>query len=273
MSLRDPASEVAQEVAPFRAAALRYAAAGWLVFPCKPGSKEPLTRHGFKDATTDPAVIRAWWVRWPDANVAIATGAPGPDVLDVDNDDDSGWAAFNRLQRRGLLAGAFAFVRTRSGGLHAYYAGTAQRCAIKIGGAALDYRAAGGYVLAPPSYVGADAKGSAGRYEVIETRPMTGAPFDLAAAVAVLAPPRPQRPRAGRPCTADGAPAIAAWVRANAHPGYRHEPLRWMAKKLADAGQLDDAGAALVLETAEAIGLDGGPREARAIVRSYGGPA
>jgi len=255
------------------AAALRYAAAGWPVFPCKPGSKEPLTRHGFKDATTDPAVIRAWWACWPDANVAIATGAPGPDVLDVDNGDDSGWSAFNQLQRRGLLAGAFAFVRTRSGGLHAYYAGTGQRCTAKIGGAALDYRAAGGYVLAPPSYVGADAKGPAGRYEVIEKRPTTGAPFDLAAAATVLAPPRPRRPRSAQSSPAGGPDAIATWVRANAHPGYRHEPLRWMAKKLADAGQLDDAGAALVLETAEAIGLDGGLREARAIIRSYGGPA
>jgi len=244
------------------------------VVPCKPGLKEPATTHGFRDATTDPGQIRRWWTRGPAYNIAVATGAPGPDVLDIDNDDDSGWAAFNRLQRRGLLAGAFAFVRTRSGGLHAYYAGTAQRCTTKIGGAALDYRAAGGYVLAPPSYVGADAKGSAGRYEVIETRPMTGAPFDLAAAVAVLVPPRLRRPRSQRPDPAAGGPAaVAAWVRATAHPGYRHEPLRWMAKKLADAGQLDDAGAALVLETADAIGLDGGLREACAIVRSYGGPA
>jgi hypothetical protein len=255
------------------AAALRYAAAGWPVFPCRPGSKKPLTRRGFTDATTDPAVIRAWWARWPDANVAIATGAPGPDVLDVDNGDDSGWSAFNRLQRRGLLAGAFAFVRTRSGGLHAYYAGTGQRCTAKIGGAALDYRAAGGYVLAPPSYVDADAKGAAGRYEVIERRLMTGVPFDLAAAAAVLTPQQQQRPRHARSGAEGGPDAIAAWVRANAHPGYRHEPLRWMAKKLADVGQLDDAGVALVLETAEAIGLDGGLHEACAIVRSYGGPA
>lgn len=254
-------------------AALRYAAARWPVFPCRPGSKEPLTSRGFKDASTDPAVIRAWWRRWPRANVAIATGAPGPDVLDVDNGDGSGWSAFNQLQRSGLLAGAFAFVRTRSGGLHAYYAGTGQRCTAKIGGAALDYRAAGGYVLAPPSYVGADAKGSAGWYEVIESRTMTGAPFDLAAATAVLAPPKPSRPRPPQSSSAGGPGALAAWVRANAHPRYRHEPLRWMAKKLADAGQLDDQGAALVLETAEAIGLDGGLREACAIVRSYGGPA
>lgn len=184
---------VAQLVVQLLVAALRYAAAGWPAFPCRPGSKEPLTRHGFKDASTDPAVIRAWWTRWPDANVAIATGTPGPDVLDVDNGDDSGWSAFNRLQRGGLLAGAFAFVRTRSGGLHAYYAGTGQRCTAKIGGAALDYRAAGGYVLAPPSYVGADAKGPAGRYEVIDRRPMTGTPFDLAAATAVLVPSKPRR--------------------------------------------------------------------------------
>lgn len=66
------------------AAALRYAAAGWPVFPCQPGAKAPLTPNGFKNATTDPAIIAAWWSRSPRANVAVATGAPGPDVLDVD---------------------------------------------------------------------------------------------------------------------------------------------------------------------------------------------
>ena len=46
-------------------------------------------------------------------NVAIATGAPGPDVLDVDvKPDGSGFAAFNRLKQAGLLTGARALVRT-----------------------------------------------------------------------------------------------------------------------------------------------------------------
>src|ERR1022692_3212452 len=42
-------------------AAAGYIAVGWPVFPCKPGSKEPDTAHGFKDASTDPDVISAWW--------------------------------------------------------------------------------------------------------------------------------------------------------------------------------------------------------------------
>jgi hypothetical protein len=110
-------------------AALAYASAGWPVFPCKPDSKEPDTSHGFKDATIDPRRIRAWWTAIPCRNPAIATGEPGPDVLDVDvREDGNGWEAFNRLKRAGLLGGARAIIRTRSGGLHVYFAGTAQSC-------------------------------------------------------------------------------------------------------------------------------------------------
>ena len=65
-------------------AALAYASYGWPVFPCQAGSKVPATSHGFLDATTDPDQIREWWHRRPDANLAIATGSPGPDVLDID---------------------------------------------------------------------------------------------------------------------------------------------------------------------------------------------
>jgi Bifunctional DNA primase/polymerase, N-terminal len=186
-------------------AALGYAAHGWPVFPCRPDSprcpapercqcKAPVTPNGFKDATTDPAVIGAWWARWPDANVAIATGAPGPDVLDVDvKPNGNGFAALNRLKRAGLLTDAARLVRTRSRGVHVYYAGTSQR-----GGSMprhrLDFKAAGGYVLAPPSRI----HGSP--YEMVDQRDGTAA-LDWQAAKRVLDPPR--RP-VRQPCTWSG---------------------------------------------------------------------
>ena len=62
--------------------ALAYAARSWPVFPCHVGHKIPATAHGYRDATTDPEQITAWFTRNPHWNLAIATGAPGPDVLD-----------------------------------------------------------------------------------------------------------------------------------------------------------------------------------------------
>ena len=65
--------------------ALAYARRGWPVFPCQPGQKIPATAHGFRDATTGERQITVWFGSHPDWNLAIATGAPGPDVLDVDD--------------------------------------------------------------------------------------------------------------------------------------------------------------------------------------------
>jgi hypothetical protein len=68
------------------AAALEYAARGLPVFPCNPDNKRPLTDNGFHDATTDAAMVRDWWGRWPDAMIGMPTGAAtGFWVLDVDD--------------------------------------------------------------------------------------------------------------------------------------------------------------------------------------------
>jgi hypothetical protein len=150
--------------------ALTYAARGWPVFPCQAGQKSPATAHGHLDATTDPGQVTAWFGRHPDWNLAIATGAPGPDVLDVDDHGPAGngYAAFARLSKAGLLDGAARFVRTPSGGLHAYFTGTGQRNG-HLPAHHLDFRSRGGYVLAPPSRV--DGK----PYEVIRTVNADGA--------------------------------------------------------------------------------------------------
>lgn len=225
--------------------ALAYAAAAWPVFPVRPGAdpctdpggcpcKRPLTEHGCLDASTDPAMIRAWWRRWPAANVAIATGAPGPDVLDVDiKADGDGWAAFNRLKAAGMLAGARALVRTPSGGLHSYYAGTGQRNG-KLTRHHLDFRSAGGYVLAPPSRVH-------GRpYELLDHRGGADGRLDWQAVTRLLDPPRPaDRPR-GRGASDLG--QLAAWVAAQPE-GNRNDGLFWAACRAVESG-LDPDGLA-----------------------------
>ena len=44
--------------------------------------KHPLTQHGLKDASSDPAQLTGWR-RWPQANIGLVTGEL-VDVLDVD---------------------------------------------------------------------------------------------------------------------------------------------------------------------------------------------
>lgn len=176
------------------AQALAYAGRGWPVFPCRPDTspcpspgrcqcKAPLTRNGFKDATTDPALIAGWWARWPAANVGIATGQPGPDVLDVDiKAGGTGFPALNRIKRAGLLTGAAQLVRTRAGGIHIYYAGTEQG-SHALPRHRLDFKASAGYVLAPPSRI----HGSP--YELLDCRAGT-ATLDWAKVARLLDPPR-----------------------------------------------------------------------------------
>src|SRR6266542_3708971 len=85
------------------AAALALAAKGFHVFPCwwidssgccacgKPdcsAGKHPMTNNGLKDATCDPDIIRGWWEKCPEANIAIRTGTPsGIFVVDLDGED------------------------------------------------------------------------------------------------------------------------------------------------------------------------------------------
>lgn len=93
---------------------------GWPVFPLKPGSKVPLTEHGFKDATLDEATIRAWWTATPDANVAIATGVAGFFVVDTDP-RNNGFTSEEQLRRDGRVFPPTAMVITGGGGTHRYY--------------------------------------------------------------------------------------------------------------------------------------------------------
>lgn len=127
-------------------AAAWYARQGVPVFPCRPGGKAPLTRNGFRDATTDTVQITAWWQQAPAANIGVPTGA-GFEVVDVDG--PTGCVSFGLADLRDASEPLLGYVKTPHG-FHYYIAPTGgpNRTRILPG---VDYRGAGGYVLAPPS--------------------------------------------------------------------------------------------------------------------------
>jgi hypothetical protein len=216
--------------------ALAYARRGWPVFPCQPGQKIPATAHGFRDATTNPDQITGWFTRHPGRNLAIAAGAPGPDVLDVDQHGPAGngYAALARIGRAGLLDGAAAWVRTPSGGLHAYFTGTAQRSG-HLAGHHVDFRSSGGYILAPPSQIN-------GRpYQVLKVTGRHGR-LDWAAVTRLLQPGRQHQRTDARPARDRDLSHLARWVAAQ-REGNRNAGLFWAASRAMENDSAADLSA------------------------------
>ena len=213
---------------PVHRQALAYAERGWPVFPCLPGRKAPATEHGHLDATTDPARISAWFSRRPGLNLAIATGAPGPDVLDIDSHGptENGYAALGELRQAGLLDEIAASVQTPSGGLHLYLLGSDQRCG-HLPDRHVDFLAQGGYVLAPPSQ--ADGR------PYVALKDLGGDGWlDWTAAARQLSPRRSLRPaRLRRPEPQFGQRQISSWRAGSAaqREGNRNAGLFWAANR------------------------------------------
>lgn len=134
--------------------ALSYADLGWHVFPLSAGQKVPLVgSRGFKDATTDKNLIRRWWVEHSEANIGIRTGiASNLAVVDVDvKNGQPGLESLKALP--GIIPTLIA--KTPSGGFHHYFAIDDQASFRCMTGflPGLDFRAEGGYVVAPGSVV------------------------------------------------------------------------------------------------------------------------
>lgn len=183
--------------------AVAYAEAGWPIFPCcapqaddptrcrhHPSGcggdsvgKIPLTRNGFKDATTDSNTVRRWWRQWPAANIGLSCGAAGLFVIDadipkptknadgtvmVDADGSPVLSADGRLVAQKFyedlgepVVGVLATMlrgQTASGGRHWFWrlppdlvaAGWAVRSRNGML-ESVDSKAVGGYVVLPPS--------------------------------------------------------------------------------------------------------------------------
>jgi hypothetical protein len=112
---------------------------------CDRPGKHPRLRRGLTDASTDPRRIEMWWTRWPDANIGLRTGI----VMDVaDIDSAAGWHSLRHVLGGTMPDGPQ--VRTGRGGWHLWFrtTGYGNRVRLLPG---VDWRGAGGYVVAPPS--------------------------------------------------------------------------------------------------------------------------
>jgi hypothetical protein len=249
-------------------AAAAYARAGLWVFPCVPGTKRPLTEHGFKEATTAPRQVRRWWTQWPEANIGLATGRPGGfDVLDIDvHPSGSGFPALRRARQAGLVDRWAVLVRSPAGGVHLYFPvapGREQR-PWAIPKQHVDFRGAGGYVIAPPSRI-ADEHGDRRGYRLIASG-RDPQPVEAGELRRLLDPPRPRpavRPVIG--LAAGAGERLGAWL-AGQPEGNRNRALFWAACRQAEAGVPQDEAKSVLGSAAGRTGL--GEREIDATLAS-----
>lgn len=135
--------------------------------------KRPLIMGWQTSATTNADQIRAWFSKWPNANLGIATGAGSCIVvLDVDP-KNGGLESFTQLAQEIDLPPTLT-AKTGSGGYHYYFqypvSATIHNSAGRLGHG-LDIRAEGGFVVAPPSL-----HASGQRYEWSSNLPIADAP-------------------------------------------------------------------------------------------------
>lgn len=178
------AAEVAMEImalAPksFLANALHYASMGWHIFPLRPRDKQPLTKHGYKEATLDLAQIIQWWTATPAANIGLACEASGLAVIDLDG--DSGNTTWEQLkEQHGIFESPFVSLTPgRAGkgpGRHLLYLGTVRSTTDKLG-ANIDTRGEGGYIVLPPSIHPDHLNGP--RYQWADESQLANPPPDL----------------------------------------------------------------------------------------------
>jgi len=129
-------------------AAQWYVSRGWPVFPVVSGGKTPVTRHGFREASTDPDRVRGWWSRAPECNIGVPTGVRF-DVIDIDYRSHPDalhiWASIkDGFEVHGIVS--------TPRGVHYYLTPADTGCGVAVGNRpGMDYRGRGGYVVVPPS--------------------------------------------------------------------------------------------------------------------------
>lgn len=211
--------------------ALSWLERGFAVFPLKPHDKRPLgslVPNGLKHASRDPAIIRDWWRRAPEANIGVVTGG-GTFVIDLDGPEaKSAWAEM--CGRNGDIPKTLCTKTAR--GWHLFFSASQEiPNSASMLGPKIDVRGEGGYVVAPRS-IHPDGP----VYEIVRDLPIAEAPrwlTDLATpdprpVLSVFSNPSPAR-RTNK-AALRGLPSILALV-CGAQEGNRNGLTFWAACK------------------------------------------
>lgn len=130
-----------------------YRSLGWSIFPIQPGSKRPLISwREFQDRLPDAEEVADWYLRWPDAGIAVALG-PVSSIVVVDVDS---LEAHDCLEE---LLGGLPITRTalsgsrQPGKAHYYFQARDFPTAARYTPLhpQLEFRGQGGTVVLPPS--------------------------------------------------------------------------------------------------------------------------
>lgn len=229
--------------------ALRYAAAGLSVFPLRPRGKTPLLAakdggQGFRDATTDPEQIRAWWTTTPQANIGIRPPARTL-ILDVDPRAGGHHQLDRLIDRHGALPETWT-AATGGGGRH-YWMIAALDPSRTRGQLApgIDIKThTSGYVVAPPSI---HPNGTAYRWQKVPGHRPAQAPQWLM--TLSQHPPRRRHPNVATPAGGRHRYTLGCLVaRINGAPEGR--------RNVTFYGALKDAAADNLLDTAQDVLAD-----------------
>lgn len=152
-------TSVSQDHSKLKEYALRYASElGLRVHPLhdagKPNAKEPRLAEWQLKATNDVKQIEEWWEQWPDANIGIATGGDGVDVLDLDSAEAIALLLDKALERQTTP------LAKSSKGYHVYFRAGGLKNGVNVlkngnnifpAVKGVDLRGDRGYIVAPPS--------------------------------------------------------------------------------------------------------------------------
>lgn len=207
--------------------------------------KEPLTRHGMKDFSTNLEQVQQWWEQYPGANIGVRPPA-GWVVLDIDprNGGADTWEQINH----GHTLPQTIVTLTGSGGWHWWfrlpYAGDIRGSA----GDGIDVKTHRGYLVMPPS-IHPDTQGIYLLQQWVNPDQVPQLPTWLRKHV-YRPLPTPVAPRREGEHTGTGlVGAVSAAVE-----GQRNQMLFWAAcRALADGLDLEQE----LTEAARGIGLDG----------------